>query len=519
MNKTTVLIVEDDRMIAMDIVHKLERLGYEVAGTAASGEDAIAMAARTRPQVVLMDIVLEGPMDGIEAADAIRRQQDVPVIHMTTHSNPARLAPAEPSGLPGYPRKPFEERNLTIQIELALHNQRADRQLRQQREWLRVILMSIGDAVIVTDAGGGIALINRAAESLTGWKAEVVVGRPIQGVFHMVQEKTGQAVADPVARVLHERRTLALANHAMLATRDGRWVPIEGSAAPVFDETGHLIGTGLVFQDVTGKRRAEESLREMERRLLHAQKLGSLGILAGGIAHDFNNILAGIVGYADLARLRLPPSHPAREDIDVIKEAAQRAANLTQQMLVYYGKGKFVVETVNLSRVVEDSKKLLAMSVSKKATLTYRLAADVPAIDADAGQIGQVLMNLVINASEALGEPGGAIAVSTSAVRCPAKPATGTFRDTDPPPGHCACLEVADTGRGMDEQTLARIFDPFFTTKSTDRGLGLAVVHGIVQAHQGTIEVSSLPGKGTIFRIFFPASSDVTSPGPTTSTA
>jgi signal transduction histidine kinase len=307
-----------------------------------------------------------------------------------------------------------------------------------------------------------------------------------------------------------------LANRAALVTRDGRWVPIEDSTTPIFDEAGHLVGAVLVFQDVTEKRRAEESQREMERRLLHAQRLGSLGILAGGIAHDFNNILAGIVGYADLARLHLALSDPAREYIDVIKEAAQRAANLTQQMLVYYGKGKFIIEAVNLSRVVEDSKKLLAMSISKKATLTYRLAADVPDVHADAGQIGQVLMNLVINASEAVDEQGGAIAVSTSAVPCPAKPATGTFRDADLLEGPCACLEVADTGRGMDEQTLARIFDPFFTTKSTDRGLGLAVVHSIVQAHQGAIGVSSEPGKGTIFRIFLPASSDVTPPSPTT---
>ena len=512
MGNTTVLIVEDDRVIATAIAHGLERLGYEVVGTAASGEEAIAMAARIHPQVVLMDIVLAGRMDGIEAADAIRRQHDVAVIYLTAHSDPATLARAMPRGQSGYLRKPFEERDLAIQIELALNRQQADRQLRRQREWLHAILTSIGDAVIATDAGGGIALVNPVAESLTGWKAEEAVGRPIQDVFRMVQEKTSQALADPVTRLLHERRVLALANDATLATRDGRWVPIEGSAAPIFDEAGHLVGAVLVFQDVTEKRRAEESLRDMERRLLHAQKLGSLGILAGGIAHDFNNILAGIVGYTHLARLHLPPSHPAREDIEVIKKAAQRAANLTQQMRVYCGKAKFVIEAVNLSRVVEESKKLLAMSISKKATLTYRLAADVPTVDADVGRIGQVLMNLVINASEALGEQGGEIAVSTSAVLCPAKPATDTFRDTGLPEGPYACLEVTDTGRGMDEQTLARIFEPFFTTKSTDRGLGLAVVHGIVQAHQGAIEVSSEPGKGTIFHIFFPASGSVSVP-------
>jgi CheY-like chemotaxis protein len=244
----------------------------------------------------------------------------------------------------------------------------------------------------------------------------------------------------------------------------------------------------------------------MERRLLHAQKLESIGVLAGGIAHDFNNILAGIMGYADLARLRLPESEPAREDIEVIKKAAQRAADLTRQMLAYSGKGKFIVEPVDLSRVVEDSKKMLAMSVSKKARVTYNLTDNLPVIQADAAQMCQVVMNLVINASEALDEHGGAIAVSTNAIRCQAKDLAGMGLGEGLPEGEYVCLEVADTGCGMDEQTLAKIFDPFFTTKFTGRGLGLSGVHGIVRGHKGAIQVSSEPGKGTTFRVLFPAS-------------
>ena len=264
---------------------------------------------------------------------------------------------------------------------------------------------------------------------------------------------------------------------------------------------------------------AEEKL-EMERRLLHAQKLESLGVLAGGIAHDFNNILAGIMGYADLALAELPASEPARENVEVIKTAAQRAADLTGQMLAYSGKGKFVVEPLSLSRMVVDSEKMLAMSVSKKATVTYDLAANLPMIEADAAQISQVIMNLVINASEALGEHGGAIAVSTSAVRCKAgefsrsqsgadwQPVTfpAGWQPAPLPEGLYVCLEVKDTGCGMDGQTLAKIFDPFYTTKFAGRGLGLAAVHGIVRGHEGAIHVSSQPGMGTTFQVLFPAS-------------
>ena len=174
-------------------------------------------------------------------------------------------------------------------------------------------------------------------------------------------------------------------------------------------------------------------------------------------------------------------------------------------MLAYSGKGKFIVEPVDLSRVIEDSKKMLAMSVSKKATVTYNLTSNPPVISADAAQMCQVVMNLVINASEALGEHGGVIAVTTNSIHCLVKDLCGMVLGQDLPEGDYVYLEVADTGCGMDEQTLAKIFDPFFTTKFTGRGLGLAGVHGIVQGHKGAIQVSSAPGKGTTFRVLFPA--------------
>ncbi len=212
-----------------------------------------------------MDIWLEGPMDGIEAAEAIRRQHDVPVIYLTAHSDPATLARAKLTGPFGYILKPFEERELATQIELALYRHQADRQLRQQREWLRVTLTSIGDAVIATDAKGRITFVNPVAESLTGWKAEEAAGQPLQSVFRIVNEQTGQPLEEPVARVLREGRAVELANHTALVTKDGRTVPIEDSAAPILDAAGQVIGAVLVFHDVTEKRRAEETLANLAR--------------------------------------------------------------------------------------------------------------------------------------------------------------------------------------------------------------------------------------------------------------
>ena len=271
MSKTTILIVEDEAIVAADLAGKLARLGYEVAGLAAQGEEAVALARRLRPQLVLMDIWLKGPMDGIEAAEAIRHQHDVPVVYLTAHSDPATLARAKLTGPFGYILKPFEERELATQIEMALYRHQADRQLRQQREWLRVTLTSIGDAVIATDAEGRITFVNPVAESLTGWNAEQAAGQPVQCVFRIVNEQTGQAVEDPVARVLREGRAVDLANHTALVTKDGRTVPIEDSAAPILDAAGQVIGAVLVFHDVTEKRRAEEYLRrsrdELETRV------------------------------------------------------------------------------------------------------------------------------------------------------------------------------------------------------------------------------------------------------------
>ena len=265
MNKT-ILIVEDEAIVAEDLAGKLRHLGYDIIGIVASGEAAMAAADPVPPDLVLMDIRLEGAMDGVDAAQAIVRRHDVPVIYLTAHSDPATLARAKLTGPFGYILKPFEERELATQIELALYKHQADRQLNAQQEWLRVTLSSIGDAVIATDVDARIKFLNPAAESLLGWNADQATGQPVAVVFQIINEQTGQAALDPVARVLRDGRTISLANHTALVARDGRIVPIEDSAAPIFDAAGKLIGVVLVFHDVTRKRRDQEAVRASEAR-------------------------------------------------------------------------------------------------------------------------------------------------------------------------------------------------------------------------------------------------------------
>ncbi len=268
---------------------------------------------------------------------------------------------------------------------------------------------------------------------------------------------------------------------------------------------GFLLRTWGTQRDITERRRAEAERTAIERKLQETQKLESLGVLAGGIAHDFNNLLTGVLGNASLARMELPPDSPVQESLGQIELTAQRAAELCKQMLAYSGKGRFVVQQLDLSAVVRDTTELVQLSISKNAVLKFALGDSLPAITADATQLRQIIMNLVINASEAMGEKGGLISLSTGVLHADRAYLTETHLSPDLPEGRYVFLEVSDNGAGMSAETKARIFDPFFTTKFTGRGLGLAAVLGIVRGHKGALKVYSEEGRGTTFKLLLPA--------------
>ena len=237
-----------------------------------------------------------------------------------------------------------------------------------------------------------------------------------------------------------------------------------------------------------------------------SQKLESLGVLAGGIAHDFNNILMSIIGNADLALRRMNPESPAIENLQRIDTAAAQAADLARQMLAYSGKGKFVVETLDINRLLDEMLHMLEVSISKKAVLRLNLTPSLPSVEVDATQIRQIIMNLVINASEAIGEKNGVIAITTGCMDCDKTYLKNVWLDDNINDGLYVFLEIADTGCGMSKETMSKLFDPFFTTKFTGRGLGMAAVLGIVRGHKGAIKVFSEPDKGSTFKILLPAS-------------
>jgi len=292
---------------------------------------------------------------------------------------------------------------------------------------------------------------------------------------------------------------------------DGRIVWLRDIVAVVTENAQPRWLRGLMI-DITERKLAEEEKLGLERQIQQGQKLESLGVLAGGIAHDFNNILTTILGNADLAMEGLSPHSPARSNIQNIEKASRRAADLAKQMLAYSGKGKFVVEPIDLGEFVEEMAHLLAVSISKSIVLNYNFADNLPAFDGDPTQVRQIIMNLILNSAEAIGKRSGVIALSTGAMHCDRAYLQGinthAVASFDAPlvEGVYVYLEVADTGCGMDLETIEKIFDPFFTMKFTGRGLGMSATLGIVRGHKGAIKIDSEVGKGTTFKVLFPAS-------------
>ncbi len=264
-----------------------------------------------------------------------------------------------------------------------------------------------------------------------------------------------------------------------------------------------------VTHDITDRKRAETEQLALERQMQHAQKLESLGVLAGGIAHDFNNILMAVLGYADLAIRDISETHPARSYLIEIEKGAQRAADLTRQMLAYSGKGSFIIEKMDVSALMEDMSNLLRTAISRTITLNLHLDRSLPPIEADVTQIQQVVMNLITNAADAISDGIGVVTLSTGKAECTEEYLTQSLiipaSPGETPPGVYVYFEVSDNGCGMDKDTKAKIFEPFFTTKFTGRGLGMAAVLGIIRGHKGAILLDTAPGQGATFRILFPA--------------
>ncbi len=375
--------------------------------------------------------------------------------------------------------------------------------LNAERTTLRTIIDSLPDLIYIKDRDSRFEAANQALAQLFGLPdPSALIGKTDFDFFP--HDMAAQYRADELAIIESGEPLLSKEVPTLDAGGAERWFIT--TKVPVRDTEGRVIRLVGHGQDVTERRRAEDQRRALEQKLLEAQKLESLGVLAGGIAHDFNNLLVAILGNASLALLDIAPGSPVRAALEQIEIAAQRAADLTRQMLAYAGKGRFVIQQLGINAIVEEMTHLLQASISKNVALRYYLAPDLPTIEADATQIWQIVMNLVVNAAEAIGTQQGIIAITTGVQWADRAYLAEVYLATDLPEGRYVFVEVSDTGHGMDAATRAKIFEPFFTTKFTGRGLGLAAVLGIVRGHRGALKVYSEPGKGTTFKILLPAS-------------
>jgi PAS domain S-box-containing protein len=377
--------------------------------------------------------------------------------------------------------------------------------LRQSEEKFSAFTNQSTDSIGVADVQGNYTYVNPAFCRLVGYSENELMAMTVFDVTSDSQDKAtfakskGSGVGTPI--------------HVVLKRKDGTDFLAEVVGTNIkYGEEQCVLG---VVRDITEREQAEQEKLSLERQVQHAQKLESLGLLAGGIAHDFNNLLTAILGNADLALDELPDDSPARVNIQEIESASKRAAELARQMLAYSGKGRFIIQAICCRELVEEIGHLLDVSVSKKINIKHEYSDDSQTFAGDATQIRQVIMNLITNASESIGDKTGTITLSTGVMDCTRVYLNNINKTllvsmSEPlSAGTYTYFEVTDTGCGMDDETMGKIFDPFFTTKFTGRGLGMSAVLGIVRGHRGALKVDSEVGKGTTFRILFPVSQEV----------
>ena len=364
----------------------------------------------------------------------------------------------------------------------------------------RVLFESATVLILTHDLDGRITSFNPAGERLLGWPAAEITGRNISELFPPEEPESDGANPAPAWAFHSEGGTTFQRD---LIARDGRRIPFEISSWTEF-QNGRPIGRQAICRDLTERLRAQAEHTRLDRKIQESRKLESLGVLAGGVAHDFNNLLTTILGNASLARMDSAPNAPAQPCLRQIEIAAERAAALCLQMLAYSGQGRFIVRPTDLSALIRENDGLLRASITPKATLDLRLADALPHIIADASQMRQMIMNLLVNAAEALGENAGNITITTGATQATRADFAASHLSPELPEGEYVLLEIADTGTGIDPEAGDKIFDPFFSTKFTGRGLGLAAVLGIVRGHRGAIRVASEPGVGSTFRVLLP---------------
>ncbi len=503
----SILVVDDEADSRSLLTGILASEGYQVR-TADSGRLALASVDAWLPELILLDIRMQG-MDGFEVCRRLKTSDNskaVPVIFITAASDVEERLSGLALGAVDYIGKPFQREELLARVrthlELSrlrenLERQVSDRttelsravdQLRESEQRFRNMADTAPVMIWVSDTDKQCIFFNKVWLTFTGRNMEEEFGEGWMKGVHPDDVERSLGICTPAYQV---RQDFQMECRVRRADGEYRWVLVKG--VPRFAPSGAFAGYIGTATDIA-------DLKRIQEEALSKQKLETLVSLTRGIAHDFNNMMASILAQTELAESNLAERQTPTEEIHRIKEVALRASEIVRELMIYSGQGDAKLQPVDLSGLVEEMSALLKTSISSRASLSLDLSSDLPSVLGNATQIRQLLMNLVINASQAIGDRDGVIHVKTSLVKDGSSSATDRRRE---PQEDYILLEVSDTGCGMTEEEKAKIFDPFFTTKPEGHGLGLAVVQGIVHSHSGAINVFSTCGKGATFEVLF----------------
>ncbi len=494
----SILIVEDERLVAKDIQQLLLEFGYDAFGIAHSAEDAIAKATERCPDLVLMDIRIKGNCDGVETAAILRERFGIPMVYLTAHADDATIQRAKQTEPHGYLMKPINAAELFSAVEISLHKHAAEARLRARERWFSTTLNAIADAVISADLTERITFMNPAAEQLVGCPVWDAMGRAVGDVLQLADVKTGEPLATPLERVLREGQAVELPEAVLRGTKRDEPVFISDSAAPVKDD-GRTIGAVMVFRDITEQ-------KKLHKRL---EQLAALGTIAAGVAHELGNPLTAITGNAEYIELELDRLHEELERLPLRDPAAASCAErlhepVRELLAAARRMAKIVSDIQSLSRPVSAAASIADVARALRSALhstahalheRARVITDIgalPPVRAEEARLEQVFVNLLVNAAQGI-EAGRPRDNEIQVIAC-----------TD----HLgrAIVEVRDSGRGIPPDILGRIFEPFFTTKpaGVGTGLGLSICNAIVAALGGEIEAESELEVGTTFRVVLP---------------
>lgn len=485
--QTKVLIVEDEAIVACDIERRLIKAGYAVPAIVASGDEALRSIEKTSPNLVLMDIHLQGPSDGIAVAAEVRDRFHLPVVFLTAYADKPTLDRAKVTGAFSYLIKPIGHVNLASTIEVALYRHQVEQKLQEREAWLQTVLNSVPDAIVVTDTAGRIQFLNPNAERLTGWTDGEAAGRQFWEVAHLAV--ADREISDDLQAAIGAGIPLALPRDSRLISREGRVAMVEGRIA--ISRVKNLpSGTVITLRDVTARHWEETQIRQQ-------QKMEAAGRLAQGLARDFKRLLKVVLRYSEQILIEMDQANAFRDRLQAIHRAANRSALLASQVVGLYRKEPVQARIVDLNLLLTRFLPILKRMVGPSIALDAELDPGLGQTRGDLGQLKQIVLNLILNARDAM-PLGGSVRIVTSNVDLPSR--------TPSCPGSESFVRLAIAGCGTVKNCDSShpAVDPFFAGNKQGMGLGLSVVDAMVNAVDGLICADGQPGSASRFEVFLP---------------